>query len=121
MACRTSDLRLTQGKPRFAVTTEDRLGRRKDTDRLILETLIKDSKLGELSYAAPAEANEMIRTRSIDVLLVDVGQAGADIQSLLRTASASNGTPFHVPVLITAPAGNPERVQAVSRAAPKIS
>lgn len=84
----------------------------KDTDRQTLETLIQDSKLGELSSATPAEANEMIRTRSIDVLLVDVMQAGADIQALLRTASAGNGTPFHVPVLITAPSGNPERVQA---------
>ncbi len=58
----------------------------------------------------------MIRTRSIDVLLVDVGQAGADIQALLRTASASNGTPFHVPVLITAPGGQSRTRSGLPRA-----
>jgi class 3 adenylate cyclase len=84
----------------------------KDTDRQTLETMIQEAKLGELSFATPPEASEMIRTRSIDVLLVDVMQAGADIQLLLRAASAGNGTPFHVPVLITAPGNNPERVQA---------
>ena len=84
----------------------------KDTDRQTLDSMLQDAKLGELSVATPSEAGEMIRTRSIDVLLVDVMQAGADIQMLLRAAGAGNGTPFHVPILITAPASNPDRVQA---------
>ena len=54
----------------------------------------------------------MVKKRAMDVLLVDVSQAGADVQSLLQAASPNNGTPFRIPVVVTAPAGAADRVQA---------
>lgn len=84
----------------------------RDPDRETLANLVKATPLGELTHASVAEALEMMQKRALDVLLVDVSQAGADVLKLLQAAAPSNGTPFRVPVIVTAPATAPDRVQA---------
>lgn len=84
----------------------------KDADRDTLNGLIKDANVGELGFATPAEALDLLKARKVDVLLVDVMQAGPDIQQLLKASGGGNGTPFHVPILVTAPQTAPDRVQA---------
>jgi len=63
----------------------------KDADRETLSAIITASPLGELSFATVPEALEMVKKRSLDVLLVDVSQAGADVLALLQAASPNNG------------------------------
>jgi two-component system sensor histidine kinase ChiS len=84
----------------------------RDPDRETLAALIKSTPLGELSHAGVQEALTMLQKRALDILLVDVSQAGADVLKLLQAAAPSNGTPFRVPVIVTAPATAADRVQA---------
>jgi two-component system sensor histidine kinase ChiS len=80
-----------------------------EADRRTLSMLVKGADLGELSFASPADALDRIRRGDVDVLLIDVMQAGADVQRLLRAAGDGAS---HVPVVVTAPASAASRVQA---------
>ena len=84
----------------------------KDADQKTLRSVLESAELGELSFATPDEALALMHKHRIDLLLVDVLQTAADVQRLLKAAT-SNG-PHHtpVPVLVTAPANAPDRVQA---------
>ncbi|MGH7661681.1 MAG: adenylate/guanylate cyclase domain-containing protein [Vulcanimicrobiaceae bacterium] len=84
----------------------------RDPDRETLTNLIKATPLGEVTHASVDEALALLESRALDVLLVDVSQAGADVLKLLQAAAPSNGTPARVPVIVTAPATSPDRVQA---------
>jgi two-component system sensor histidine kinase ChiS len=84
----------------------------KDADRKTLASVLESADLGELSFATPDEAIELIHKRLVDLLLVDVLQTAADVQRLLKAAGSTNGARSGVPVLVTAPATAAGRVQA---------
>ena len=84
----------------------------RDADQEALTALLQTRPLGEVAGASVAEAMELLKKRAVDVLLVDVSLAGADILQLLQAAAPVNGTPFRIPVVVTAPATAADRVQA---------
>jgi class 3 adenylate cyclase/CheY-like chemotaxis protein len=84
----------------------------READQRTLGELVKGAGLGEVGFATPAEALEVVKKRGVDLLLIDVTQAGADILQLMRAAAPGNGSITRVPIIVTAPHSASDRVQA---------
>lgn len=83
-----------------------------DADNRTLEALLKGAALGDLSFAAPAEALTAIENRSVDLMLIDLMQSSSDVLKLLRAAAPADEATAKVSVIVTAPANATDRIQS---------
>ncbi len=83
-----------------------------DADNRTLEALLKGAAIGDLSFAAPADAMAAIHSRSVDVLLLDLMQSSSDVLKLLRAAAPTDESSSRVSVIVTAPLSATDRIQS---------
>lgn len=83
-----------------------------DVDFHTLETLLRGAGYTDVEHAAPAAALELIASRQIDVLVLDVMMTSNDVFALLKAAQPHNGKTSRVPVIVTAPVTANDRIQA---------
>ncbi len=77
-----------------------------------LEALLRGADYPDVRTAAVADAIEIIASRDVDLVLLDLVQPSNDVFNVLRAAQPSNGKTSRVPVIVTAPAQANDRVQA---------
>ncbi|MGH7662466.1 MAG: adenylate/guanylate cyclase domain-containing protein, partial [Vulcanimicrobiaceae bacterium] len=73
---------------------------------------MKGAAIGELSFAAPADALTAINGRAVDVLLLDLMQSSGDVLKLLRAAAPTDEATAKTSVIVTAPATANDRIQS---------
>ncbi len=77
-----------------------------------LETLLRGADYPDVRTATVADAIEIILSRDVDLVLLDLIQPSNDVFNVLRAAQPSNGKTSRVAVIVTAPAHANDRVQA---------
>ena len=83
-----------------------------EADYRTLEVLLRGAGLPGVRFVTAADALAPLGDGSVDLLLLDVMQAGADVLKLLKAAVAANGAGGSVAVLVTGPASAADRFQA---------
>jgi class 3 adenylate cyclase len=83
-----------------------------EADNRILEGLLKNAGMTDVRFATPAQAIPILASRQTELLLLDLMQSSADVLKLLRAASPSDEAGARIPVIVTAPAGATDRIQA---------
>ena len=73
--------------------------------------MLQGAGLPGVSFGSPSEVLEAISSGSLDLVILDVMQAGADVMKVLRACVGANGS-SPVAVMVTAPAAAADRVQA---------
>lgn len=81
-------------------------------DHRVLEAAVKGAGFADVSFASPPEALELIKARSIDLLLLDVNQSSVDVLALISAAGARNGSAARIPVIVTGSPAGANRIQA---------
>lgn len=81
-------------------------------DHQILQAAVKGAGLADVSFATPPEALELIKARSIDLLLLDVNQSSVDVLALIGAAASKNGPTSKIPVIVTGSPAGANRIQA---------
>jgi class 3 adenylate cyclase len=82
-----------------------------EADNLVLEAALRT--LSNVAYCRvpPHEAVELIVTRKVDVLLLDLMQPNADVVMVLQAAAPGGGAKTRASVIVTGPANAGDRVQ----------
>jgi class 3 adenylate cyclase len=83
-----------------------------DADFHTLETLLRGAGHTDILTVPAAQAMDMIASREVDLLLLDLIQASSDVFALLRAAQPESGKTSRVPVIVTAPETANDRIQA---------
>jgi class 3 adenylate cyclase len=83
-----------------------------DADFRTLETLLRGAGHTDILTVPAAAAMDMIASRQVDLLLLDLIQASSDVFALLRAAQPESGKTSRVPVIVTAPDNANDRIQA---------
>ena len=83
-----------------------------DADARSLETVLRGAGYTEVRAAPPLEALELIASRDVDLVLLDLTMGSNDVFALLKACQPRNGKTSRVPVIVTAPVEADDRVQA---------
>jgi two-component system, sensor histidine kinase ChiS len=83
-----------------------------EADFRTLETVLRGAGYTDFQEASPARALELVATRKIDILLLDLMMTSNDVFNLLKATQPHNGKTSRIPVIVTAPATANDRVQA---------
>jgi class 3 adenylate cyclase/AmiR/NasT family two-component response regulator len=83
-----------------------------DADARTLESVLRGAGYGGLRIAPAPEAMDLVASREIDLLLLDLTMASNDVFALLKACQPRSGTTSRVPVIVTAPATGDDRIQA---------
>jgi two-component system sensor histidine kinase ChiS len=81
-------------------------------DNTVVEQMLRGAGYSDVRVAPVAEALELIASRRVDLLLLDLIQASNDVFALLREAQPAGGKTSRVAVIVTAPPDANDRVQA---------
>ncbi|MDP9018323.1 MAG: response regulator, partial [Candidatus Eremiobacteraeota bacterium] len=79
-------------------------------DNSALERMLRGAAIGAVEFVTPQEAIERIAAGTVDLVLLDLVQKSAEVFSVLKAASANPAS--RRPVIVTAPSGMGDRLQA---------
>ena len=77
-----------------------------------LETVLRGAGYSDVQQAPATSALELIHSRQIDLLVLDLMMTSNDVFGLLKAAQPHNGKTSRVPVIVTAPPTANDRIQA---------
>ena len=82
-----------------------------EADNRVLEAALRTLSNAEYRRVPPHEAVELLVTRKVDVLLLDLMQPNADVVTVLQAAAPGGGARTRASVIVTGPANASDRVQ----------